>query len=59
MNMLIEVKKQLLARKGQWRIIANDADVGYQWLTKLMQGKFDDPGVKKIENLYNYFKKSA
>ena len=43
---------QLAARRGEWPAIARRSSVGYQWMTKLMAGKFADPGVHKIERLY-------
>ena len=41
----------LQTQKGNWPEIAKEAEVGYQWLTALMQGDIDDPGVRKIERL--------
>jgi hypothetical protein len=34
--------------------IAEEAGVGQRWLHDLVNGRFDDPGVKKIERLYLY-----
>jgi len=52
MNRYDLVRKQLEERRGDWPRIAVRAEVGYQWLVKMMAGKFDDPGVRKIERLY-------
>lgn len=41
----------LETEKGNWPKIAKEAEVGYQWLTALMQGDIIDPGVRKIERL--------
>lgn len=35
------------------RSIAAEADVGYEWMRKLAQREFDDPGSMKIERVYN------
>lgn len=44
----------LETRRGSWAAVASDSGVGYQWLNKFMQGKFDDPGVSKIEKILSY-----
>lgn len=34
--------------------IALHSGVGYHWLGKFKQGKYEDPGFSKIARLYNY-----
>ena len=34
--------------------IANGADVGSRWLSYLVAGKYKDPGVKRIQRIYNF-----
>ena len=36
------------------RVIAERAGVGFEWLRKYSQGKFDDPGVKRIQRLHDF-----
>lgn len=37
--------------------IAADAKVGHRWLSGLMAGRYTDPGVKKIQRLYDNLSK--
>ena len=50
-SLLSQVKVWLDQERGNWRTIAVEADVGYHWLTAMMQGDIRDPGVQKIERL--------
>lgn len=36
------------------RAISEASGVNFHWLGKFAQGKFDDPGVKKIQKLHDY-----
>jgi hypothetical protein len=40
--------------KGQFRVIAADTGLDYNWLHKLSQGEIKDPSVRKIERLHGY-----
>jgi len=35
--------------------IAKAAEVGERWLYLLADGKIDDPGIKKVEKVFDYF----
>ena len=35
--------------------VANAAGVGPRWLYLLAEGKIDDPGIKKVEKVLDYF----
>jgi hypothetical protein len=56
------VLAELEARKGTWPRIArqmspDSADSYYSWMSKLTQdGAINDPGVKKIQALADYFR---
>lgn len=39
--------------------VAKDTGLKYSWLHQLRSGRFTDPGVKKIEQLDNYFRTAA
>ena len=39
--------------------IATGAGVGYWWLTKLKQRRFDDPGVGRVERLHDFLSSEA
>ncbi|MCB4811679.1 hypothetical protein LG204_10165 [Methylovorus menthalis] len=34
--------------------IAKGAEVGYRWLCDLKNGRFTDPGIKKIQRIYSF-----
>jgi hypothetical protein len=57
---LLTRTKKLLDQRGKTslREIATGADVGYEWLRSVVYDKdgnrIDDPGIKRIEKLYNY-----
>lgn len=59
MSTLDKVITRLESRKGDWKQIADDADVSYSWLTKLAQKKIPNPGIKTIERLEKVLKKAA
>lgn len=58
-KLLDYVLKQLQANKGSWPTIARITELDYSWLTKLAQGKIDDPSVRKIQRLADFFRKAA
>ncbi len=42
-------------RRGDWPAIADSLDgISYHWLQKLAQGHIQDPGVTRIERLYQH-----
>lgn len=41
----------LESRRGEWPLIAQETGIDYQWLSKFAQGKFNDPGVSRVEKL--------
>lgn len=55
MNDLYEKTLELIRASDQSiRQLAKDAGVGQRWLSDLVSGRFDDPGVKKIQRLHDY-----
>jgi hypothetical protein len=55
MSLIISVRTELAARKGEWPDICKQTGVSYWWLTKFAQGRIDNPGVLKLELLQSYF----
>lgn len=55
MNMLTETIEMLRRAKSRPRI-AEETGLGLQWMHKLAQGHIKDPGVTKIQRLYEYLK---
>jgi hypothetical protein len=53
---LLSKTKKLLDQRGDLtlREIADGADVGHEWVRKLVYGGIDDPGVKRLEKLYAF-----
>lgn len=49
MSMITTVRSKLLARKGSWPAICEEAGVSYSWLTKYAQGKITNPGSRQLE----------
>jgi transcriptional regulator with XRE-family HTH domain len=50
-TLLDSVLAGLQAHKGRWPDLAERAGVDYSWLTKLAQGRINDPGIQKIQRL--------
>lgn len=57
METLLEETKRLV-RESQipYSVICREARLGLRWLTYLMDDKYSDPGVNKIERLNRYIK---
>lgn len=53
------VMTQLQEHKGSWPAIAQATGLDYSWLTKVAQGKIENPGVRQIEQLAAYFEEAA
>lgn len=46
-------------QKADVNKVSKETGLPYSWLRQLKQGRFKDPGVKKIEQLDNYFRTAA
>lgn len=53
--MLAFVKQKLEERRGGWQRIADDSGVPYHTLTKIAQGVVDDPRIRTVQRLADYF----
>lgn len=53
---LLSKTKKLLDQRGDLtlREIAEGAEVGQEWLRKIVYGGIDDPGVKRLEKLFAF-----
>ena len=54
-NLLTNTIEELSRRRGQWPAICRSTGLDYHWLTKLAQGRINDPGIKKIQRLADFF----
>lgn len=59
MDTLENIIKALQSRKGDWGVIARQAEVSYSWLTKFANHKIPNPGVNTIERLDAILRKAA
>ena len=50
-SMLTVMKRRVSVARGRWPVIAAEAGLEYQWLSKVMQGRIADPGVLKVERI--------
>lgn len=57
--MLESVLQELRARRGSWEQISRDVRIPYHWLTKVAQGKISNPGIRRIEQLSEYFETTS
>jgi transcriptional regulator with XRE-family HTH domain len=50
-----EIRSMLLARRGEWRHIAEQSGVvSYSWLSKYMCGHIPNPGIRTLTDLHSY-----
>lgn len=52
-SLMDEVRAELQRdrRPAPLRVVAEKADVGYEWLVKFTHGHIDDPGISKVERV--------
>jgi len=54
MNLLKETMSALERSEETTKSISNGADVGYQWLVLIINGRIKDPGVTRLQRLHDY-----
>ena len=50
-SLLNIMKRRLNDHRGQWREVCELAGVGYDWMSRTMQGTIQDPGVLRVERV--------
>lgn len=45
------IRKRLAASKGDWTGIALRAGVSHSWMSKFMNGRIHNPGIRTLEKL--------
>lgn len=55
----IEVRDLLIAKKGDWKAVADQSGVSYSWLSKFVNGHIDNPGYAKLAALQKQLSKPA
>ena len=53
-QLLTRTRELLKNRTKSLRAISEESGINYHWLGKFQQGAFDDPGVKKVEQLHDF-----
>ncbi|MEJ7808518.1 MAG: hypothetical protein WKG03_21675 [Telluria sp.] len=51
MDILAQIRSQLVTRRGQWPSICEATGLNYWWITKFAQGRIADPASQKIAKL--------
>lgn len=54
-----QVRDALMARKGDWPLIAERAEVSHSWLSKFVNGHITNPGFATLTRLDEYLRSSA
>jgi len=47
-------KKYLSSKKGLWPEIEKSTGIKTQWISRLLRGVYQDPGVRKIDAILEY-----
>lgn len=50
----LELLREAKARGEKLKAISKGARVPYQWLVRFARKDFDDPGSRKVEDVYRY-----
>ena len=50
----LELLTEARSRKRTLKSIAKGAGVPYQWLVRFARREFEDPGSRKVENVYRF-----
>lgn len=53
-DLAIELLKAAKKRGESLRSIATAANVPYSWLVRWFRGDFEDPGSRRVEDVYRY-----
>jgi hypothetical protein len=48
----IEVRDELDRRRGEWRVIARNADVSHSWISQFVRRKIPNPGYATLMRLH-------
>ena len=57
MNLLKDTEKLLSETALPYKEIAKNSKVGYRWLMLLIKGKYKDPGINKVQRVYDALSK--
>ena len=47
------VRGLLEANRGQWREIAERADVSHSWISQFVRGKIENPGIATLRRIHD------
>ena len=54
MMLLDETLKLIRKCELPRRELARQSGIGYEWLCKVDQGRIKDPGIRRVQKLYNF-----
>lgn len=46
-----EIRNRLLARRGEWPVIAASSSVSHSWISKFVRGQIPNPGYTTLTRL--------
>jgi hypothetical protein len=49
-----ELRAYFFAAKGTWPTIAKDLGIDKSWISKVLDGRIQDPGVRRTERILKY-----
>jgi len=52
------LRVKLVARRGDWKYIADQSGIGYSWLSKFGMGQITNPTVTQLQALHEYLEAS-
>lgn len=56
MTTIDAVRKELVARRGEFRALSEATGLSYWWVTKFAQGQIAEPAFSRIDRLREYFR---
>jgi hypothetical protein len=59
MDLIQDVKKRLMARKGDWLEISKSAGISYSWIVKFADDQITNPGYLTLLKLRSHLTKKT
>lgn len=53
-DVALQLLREAKDRREKLKAIARGAGVPYPWLVRFARGEFEDPGSRKVEDVYRY-----
>ena len=49
-----QVRQMLEARRGDWKVIAEQADVSHSWISQFVRGLIPNPGFTTLKRMHEH-----